>query len=248
MEEMEEYVARSGADSYGHAVGIILIDSPTPFIPGDVGNASSFKYPVLYRTVEGVTVDRLINRFDPGNAGAVVRTAKDLAAHGVRLVTSDCGFMLRFQKEVATALKVPVALSSLSQLPFIESTLGRGDRVGVITANGEKFDRELLTLAGMRNPDAALVRGMEGCPGFKGPALENTLRLKPGPIRGHAVSLAREMVAGEPQIRAILLECSMLPPYAAAIQRAVGLPVFDFITMIDCLVGASFRKDFTGFY
>ncbi|MDR0622645.1 MAG: aspartate/glutamate racemase family protein [Deltaproteobacteria bacterium] len=245
---MEEFVARPGADSYGHAVGIILIDSPTPFIPGDVGNASTYKYPVLYRTVTGVTVERLINHFDPTNTEAVVKTAKELAAHGVRFITSDCGFMLKFQKAVASSVNVTVGLSSLLQLPLIETVLAEGDKIAVITANGQKFDRELLTLAGMKNPEVAVVRGLEGCPDFKGPALDNTLRLKPDPIRRYLTDLTQRTVAGDPAIKAVLLECSMLPPYATAVQRAVGLPVFDFVTMIDNFQSAAFRKDFTGFY
>jgi Asp/Glu/hydantoin racemase len=45
-------------------------------------------------------------------------------------------------------------------------------------------------------------------------------------------SAARELVLGKGRVKAILLECSNLPPYAAAVQKAVGLPVFDFNTMI----------------
>src|SRR5690349_23463818 len=36
----------------------------------------------------------------------------------------------------------------------------------------------------------------------------------------------------DPSIAAVVLECSMLPPYAKAVQEAVQLPVFDFITLI----------------
>ena len=32
---------------------------------------------------------------------------------------------------------------------------------------------------------------------------------------------------------AIIMECSMLPPYSKAVQEATGLPVYDFINMID---------------
>jgi hypothetical protein len=57
---MPKYRARK-ADTYGHAVGILLLDYRAPFIPGDVGNATSYSYPVLFKTVKGLTLDRVLS-------------------------------------------------------------------------------------------------------------------------------------------------------------------------------------------
>ncbi|HIH78103.1 MAG TPA: hypothetical protein HA341_04165 [Halobacteria archaeon] len=54
------------------------------------------------------------------------------------------------------------------------------------------------------------------------------------------------MVNDEPTIKAILLECSDLPPYGRAVQEAVALPVFDFVTMINYVYSGLVKKRYEG--
>jgi hypothetical protein len=49
------------------------------------------------------------------------------------------------------------------------------------------------------------------------------------------------------EVIVLLLECSVLPAYEAAIQKATGLTVFDFITMINYVDTALLKKSFAGF-
>lgn len=51
-----------------------------------------------------------------------------------------------------------------------------------------------------------------------------------------------------PNIGAILLECSDLPPYAKAIQAVTGLPVFDFNTMIDLVYHSVVQRTYHGYF
>ncbi|WP_439397563.1 hypothetical protein ACRQ5Q_10510 [Bradyrhizobium sp. PMVTL-01] len=44
----------------------------------------------------------------------------------------------------------------------------------------------------------------------------------------------------------LLLECGDLPPYAASVQQATGVPVFDFTSMIEFFIRGLIRKPFTG--
>ncbi len=66
-------------------------------------------------------------------------------------------------------------------------------------------------------------------------------------IEGEVVSSAEELVQEEPKVGAILLESSVYPPYGAAVQEAVNLPVFDFVTMIDYVYSSVVKKRFQGF-
>lgn len=245
---MAVYHVRPQAESYGHDIGILMLDCRTPFIPGDVGNASTYAYPVLYRTMPGVTLDRLINQGDLTMTQVVIDAARALEASGVRAITSDCGYMLHFQDAVAAAVDIPVMLSSLLQLPFIASMLGPQQAVGILCANRARLTDALLAplLASVRCP--VHIAGLEAAPNFRGPILDETPDLDPQAIEREVVSAGRQLIDQHPEIAVWLLECSNLPPYAAALQAATGRPVFDFITLIDHVRAAARRRPYPGHY
>ncbi|MBI1964442.1 MAG: hypothetical protein HYS37_13825 [Candidatus Rokubacteria bacterium] len=56
--------------------------------------------------------------------------------------------------------------------------------------------------------------------------------------REEHVRVARRLVAEHPDVGAIVLECTNMPPYAADVQRATGLPVFDIVSLVTLLHGA----------
>ena len=110
---MPKYRVRD-ADTYGHAVGILLLDYRGPFIPGDVGNATTYGFPVIFKLVKGLTLDRVLAG-DVACEAAIVEAARELESHGVRGISSDCGFLIQYQEAVKKAVKVPVFMSSLLQ-------------------------------------------------------------------------------------------------------------------------------------
>lgn len=245
---MAIYAARPNAQSYGHEIGVLLIACLNPFPPGDVGNAWTYNYPVLYETIYDVTIDSLVNKGDRSMVEAVIRAAKKLRDYGVRAITSDCGYMLLFQKEVAAALDIPVMLSSLLQLPFIASTLAPGASIGVICANKERLMPSLINEAYPIQSRPLHIAGLEDAPAFRHAILDENGSLDSDAVEKEVVDRAVRLVEEHPDIGAILLECSNLPPYAAAVQQATGRHVFDFITMIDYMQAAGRRKVYTGGY
>ena len=245
---MTKYQVRRGAESYGHAIGILLIDCSTPFIPGDVGNASTYSFPVLYKTVPNVTLKRLIEDADLSLTDAVIQTAKDLETSGVRAISSDCGYMIHFQRQVAQEVNIPVIMSSLLQLPMLERTISPSKKIGVICANRKKLTPDMLDIAGVKDKSSIVIRGMEEMPYFRAPILDEKPELVYEEIEREIVSVAEELVSSHPETGPLLLECSNMPPYAHAIQKATGRPVFDFTTLINIFAGASFRNVYTGIY
>src|SRR6185437_15407821 len=109
---MAIYRSEPGMAAGSEAIGILMLDCRLPFIPGDVGNASTYRYPVLFKTVPGLSTAVCLNGA-PEFAAAAVAAAKALEVEGVRGISSDCGFMLQFQDAVREAVSVPVCLSSL---------------------------------------------------------------------------------------------------------------------------------------
>ena len=245
---MAIYRTREGAHSYGHEVGILLIDCNQPFVPGDVGNASSWPYPVLYAPMPGCTIDRLIHQGDPSLIETVVDSAKQLERQGVRGITSNCGFMLRFQDQLAREVDVPVFLSSLLQLPMMLTAFARRRPVGVITASRRGLSKDLLRLAHVDPDDPVVVYGMDEYPEFDEPFMQDSGVVDTAALESAVADMARRMQREHPDMGAILLECADLPPYGHAVQAATGLPVFDFTTMVDHFVSARRRRPFTGHY
>jgi len=230
---------------YGESVGILILDASYPCIPGNVGNASTFPFPVRYEKVEGASIDRLLNRQDPDLALPFIDAAQRLYHAGVRAVTGACGFMALFQKEVAQSLDIPVFLSSLLQIPFIYQITGK--KIGIITANSTCLRARHFISAGIPETLPTAIAGMENQPEFRDAVLLEKGTLDSQKIQDEVVEVALTLVKNNPDIGSILLECSDLPPYAHAVQKAVGLPVFDFFTMIQYVHTALVRTPFTGF-
>src|SRR5690554_599685 len=225
------YKARKGQMNYGEAIGILLLDFVAPFIPGDVGNATTYDYPVRYKLVEGLTFDRLYNK-DKTALDLLIKAAKELEQEGVRAITADCGFFALFQKEVAEALEIPVFLSSLLQAPFISTIIGEKSKVGIISAKSDSLDQTFFDNVNM-DMSKVVLGGMEDTEHFAPFGIDENGICDTEEIEREVVAKAKKMIKDNPDIKAILLECSMLPPYGKAVQEATGLPVFDFITMID---------------
>ncbi len=241
------YRANKGQVSYGEAIGILLLDSYIPFPPGDVGNATTYSFPVRYKVVKGASVERLINQQDPSLLEPFVEAGWELVKEGVKAITGDCGFMILFQNQLSNELPVPVFMSSLLQLPFIFRILGPGKKVGIITADSRNFTERHLQAAGVDEGMPVSIAGMQDQKNFYDAILAEKGKLDFEAVQKEIVQVANKLVNEDDKIRAILLECSDLPPYAAAVQEAVNLPVFDFTTMINFVFSALVRKSFVGF-
>ncbi len=237
------FTANKGQTSYGEAIGILLLETRTPFIQGDVGNATSYEYPVRYKKVDGLTAKRIF-KHDYSFVEKMIQGAKELEREGVKTITGDCGFMAIYHKEVKESVNIPVFLSSLLQIPFIRSTLSADAEVGILTANSQSLTSEVFDRIGISNDNALIIRGLENEKNFKDAVIDEIGTLDSDGIRKEVITAAKELIAAHPKIKAFLMECSMLPPYSEAVQRATGLPVYDFLTMIDYVYSAIVKKRF----
>ena len=230
---------------YGESIGILILDAAYPCIPGNVGNASTFDFPVRYEKVTGASIDRLLNQQDPDLAEPFIQAAARLQQSGVRAVTGACGFMSLFQQQVADTIDIPVFLSSLLQIPFIHQITQK--KIGIITANASCLTSEHFTAAGVPQTLPMAIAGMENQVEFRDAVLREKGTLDSEKIQEEVVNVATALIQNHPDIGSILLECSDLPPYAHAVQKAVNLPVFDFFTMINYVHTALVRSPFSGF-
>ncbi|HLT10752.1 MAG TPA: hypothetical protein VK028_08085 [Micromonosporaceae bacterium] len=244
------YRIRPSAQVYGAPLGIVMLDFRSPFIPGDVGNASTFSFPVMYRTVPGLSVSAILADSESQFAEPVAEAARDLVESGAGAVTSNCGFMLRYQQKVCEAVApTPVLLSSLLQLPIIAATTAPGQTIGIITADATVLTVDLIeSLMGPIGRPLAIV-GLQDAPSFRYTMFDGGPTLDAAAIGQEAAAAAAQLREDNPALAAILLECAALPAYAHLVQRvAGGVPVYDFTTLVDLVHHARFRTAFHGYY
>ena len=118
--------------------------------------------------------------------------------------------------------------------------------MGIVTANGSRLTRNHFDACGISSDIPMTIAGMEDQREFREAILEEKGTLDSSRIEAEVTTVASTLVHKNPAIGAILLECSDLPPYAHAVQACTGLPVFDFITMIEYGHRALTRTPYTG--
>jgi len=223
---------KGGQNIFGFSVGILMLDTRFPRIPGDMGNASTFPFPVLYHRVRGASPDRVVRQGQQELLPAFIEGARALEREGVRAVTTNCGFLAKFQSEVAASVSIPVFTSSLMLVPLVHRMLPPKKAVGIMTVDASSLRPEHYTGAGITKDIPTVVAGMETEKEFTRVMLDNELELDVEAARQEHLTVARCLVEAHPEIGAIVLECTNMPPYRADIQAATGLPVFDITTLV----------------
>lgn len=219
-----------GKAIYGASVGILMLEARFPRIPGDMGNALTWPFPVHYKVVRSASPDRVVRQGAEGLLDVFIAAARELVADGVDGITTNCGFLSLFQQELADAVRVPVATSSLMQVRMVNALLPVGKRAGILTVSASSLTPKHLEKAGV--PAGTPVGSTEGGREFTRVLLDNEMELDVDLARQDNVDAARALMAANPDLGAIVLECTNMIPYAADIREATGLPVFSIETFV----------------
>ena len=235
-------IARGGKTLYGARVGILMLETRFPRVPGDMGNAETWPFPVLYKVVPGASPRRVVSDKAEGLLDEFLAAADELVRLGADGITTTCGFLSLFQREIAAHVGVPVATSSLMQIPFIKRVLPPGKRVGVLTISAETLTHEHLRAAGA--DVATPIVGTEGGSEFTRAILNDEERLDVAAAERDILAAGDALVANYAGIGAIVLECTNMVPYARALSRRLCLPVFSIYTFVTWFHAALVPRDF----
>lgn len=135
-----------------------------------------------------------------------------------------------YQEELAKAVSVPVATSSLMQVGLVNRLLPKRRRAGVLTISGSSLTEEHLVKAGV--PAGTPIGTTEGGREFSRVLLNDELELDVEAARQDNVEAAQALLAAHDDIGAVVLECTNMILYAADIRAAVGLPVFSMASFV----------------
>lgn len=214
-------------------IGVIMLDTRFPRPPGDVGNPATFGGRAIYEIVPGAVVARVVRAEtpDPELIAPFLDARDRLVRAGVGLVTTSCGFLVPFQAALARGCPVPVVTSSLLALPALaERCAAAGRRAGVITIHAGRLTHDYLVAAGA--DPATPVEGTESGRELTAKILADAADLNPAAAERDVVEAGERLRARCPDLGAVLLECTNMPPYRAALARRLGLPVHDILTVL----------------
>jgi hypothetical protein len=230
----------------GHALGVLMLDTAFPRAPGDVGNARTWPFPVRYRVVKGAATSRIMGREpDPSLLEPFIEGARQLEADGVAAITTSCGFLAAFQRELAAAVSVPVLTSALLQVPLVARSIGPDRCVGILTERPNLTPRHFAGVGW--SPAEIPVRVAALPPGAVVPTvfIDGATEADSQVLETEMVAAALGLVRAFPEVGAIVLECTNFVPYSQVMRRATGVLVYDLYTLVTLTYQATVGTDFT---
>lgn len=200
-------------------------------LTGNSTNPLTYPFPVLFKKVAGANYQSVLVSPDSRLVTPMLEAAESMIDQGVKAIITSCGFNAIFQKELADALNVPVYTSALLQIPFIQASLGKKKLV-VITASKQDLTPEHFHAVGVVDMHGIVIYGMEEMPEWGKISRSPNTALSLGKVADEVVSVATVAKQEHPDLGAILLECTDLPPFADTIRQTLDLPVYDLLTMV----------------
>ena len=210
-------------------LGIVMLDTRFPRPPGDIGNPATFEragIPVRFKTVSGASPQRVVREADPALLKPFIDAAVTLVEDGAGMISTSCGFLAAYQSQLSDAVRVPVITSSLLQCAGFR-------RPGIVTFDASALSPGILTAAGV--PVGTPIEGVEPETEFYRKILGNEPTLDVLEAERNVVDAAIRLVSQHPDVEDIVLECTNMPPYRAAVANATGRKVHDLQTL---LIGA----------
>ncbi len=239
-------MAETGETTTGReAIGIIMLDTVFPRIPGDIGHAGTFPFPIRYQIVQGASPRRVVKDADARLLEPFVEAARSLEREGVKAIATSCGFLAMFHRELADAVDIPVFSSSLLQVPMAYAMINRRRKVGILTARATSLTNGHFAGVGIRDIPV-VVMGMEDAEEFTAAFIDGKPSFDPEKVRKEMIRAAERMALLHPDIGALVLECTNMPPYAKAVQQVLNVPVLDAVTMVRYVHTILEREEFPG--
>lgn len=207
-------------------LGVVMLDTRFPRPEGDIGHPSAFGVPTRRCVITGAWPDKIVQSGAGLRKGRVVapmlQLVRRLEQDGARAITTSCGFLVLLQKEMQAQAKIPVVTSSLLQLPGL---LGLHQKVGVLTISSNKLGVEHLRAAGVPRDRVAdvVIQGVDAKSEFVTAILGNRPEMDIEKAGADVLAAAKALKQREPLLACVVLECTNMPPYRAAIEAATGM-------------------------
>jgi len=185
---------------------------------------------VLYKVVKGSSAHVVVHEKSKGLKQAFLDAACELVREGADGITTTGGFLGILQDDLAACAGVPVASSSLMQIPLVQRLLPRGKRVGVLTVHGARLDAEHMAAVGA--PLDTPIMGTEHGREFTRVLLGDEYAMDYAQAEVDVIDAGHALLRAHPDVGALVLECHNMAPYSWRLQNELGIPVYDVYTFV----------------
>jgi len=197
--------------------------------PGLQMSGGTFDFPVIGEAVQGATGKSVVVEQDLTLIPNFIKAAKKLEQRGAKAISGQCGFMALFQREISNSVSVPVFTSSLILVPLVSRMIRKNQKVGILTFNAKLLSEKHFNAVGWSSKDfPVVIAGVEEIESWK------IFQQEKWDFRQMGMDLvqqAKHFVQENPDVGAIVLECTLMTQHASSIQKVTGLPVFDITTL-----------------
>lgn len=214
-------------------VGVLILNTNFPRLPGDIGNPVTFRYPVKYITVQSATPANITvaTELPESLQSDFCDAARQLIDLEVSVITTSCGFLTPMQEQLSKLSTVPVICSALSLMPLLATVHGGSEYLGVLT-----FNRDTLNQNHIRDVIPGAIEGLRADDSLRSVISRDLPDIDREQAQTEVLTAATRLLNQKPAIRAIVLECTNLSPYKNAIRQSTGLPVYDVVDAVHWLI------------
>lgn len=214
------------------ALGVLQLQNKPMMFPGNLSYRGTFTFPVITQAVPGAWVSNVVPG-DPQLEPAFVATARSLVRQGAVALTTNCGFAIRHQRAMASAVSVPVATSALLLVPMVAAT--SSGTIGIVTFDARPLTDDVLRLAGVAEDERIAVVGLEGTATWEIMSRPDA-PITPAQVEEDLLVAISSLRKRELSLSALVLECAGFPVAAPRLREVTALPVYDVTSLASLLM------------
>ena len=235
-----------GRTNYGEIVGILMLDTVFPRFPGDVGNASTYPFPVRYHVIKDAKLeDVMVKSPNMSLLDKFIEAAQQLEEEGVRAITTSCGYLAPYQYEIANSVNIPVVTSSLMMIPFINQMIRNDRKIAIFTEMADNMNDDYFMKIGWSSKEIPIVvKGMPENAEFPKVYSYDKTFADWDELALEMSNMALEHMKEHPDTAAIVLECTNMGSFAKSIQDAANVPVFGINNLVEFVASAVNAKSY----
>ncbi len=213
-------------------IGIMMLDTRFPRLPGDIGNPASFMNPPIYRSVSGASVQEVVSDKPITDTllASFQEAATQLQSDGATVIGTSCGFLGSVQGEIESVLSIPFLSSSLILIPLLRSMFGANSVIGVLTFDESKLGP--IHFGGMLDQKIS-VHGLPPTSSYRKAIASDGDSLDKEAARRDSIDVAARCLDHRPDTSLFLIECTNLSPWKNQIRSQFERPVFDLVDALE---------------